>query len=362
MNQHENDALLSRIASLGEDTPPLPEGFHERWVGRLEADMSETKAKRPWKTAMLRSLAVAATAVFILGGAWKAQKLPNGPQSRNSAAQTRGAVYDAVPESEWKDAAYDMPTEVSEDAGYGMNRMASVRSTAANEAGAAQQKIIRTASLTIGTQQYDESLAALLTLCENAGGWSSSTSEQTASNGLRTAYLTLRVPSESLDDFLSGTGGLGRVTHRSETADDVTETYQDAQARLETQQALMARLQALVTDAASLSELLELEAQIADTQYQIDRLQSSLNVTDRQVDYATVDVTLSEEKPSADLTDGEASLGQRLASAVLTGGSAFLSLLADAAVFLAAALPFAAVAAIVWAAALLIRTLVRKRR
>ena len=86
---------------------------------------------------------------------------------------------------------------------------------------------------------------------------------------------------EQLDDYFSGTSGLGRVISREESATDVTESYYDTQARLETQQALMARLQALVTDAADLSDLLTLESQIAETQYQIDRLQSSLNSTDR---------------------------------------------------------------------------------
>ena len=46
----------------------------------------------------------------------------------------------------------------------------------------------------------------------------------------------------------------------------------DTETRLATQRALMARLQSLVTEAASLTELLELESQIADTQYTIDRL------------------------------------------------------------------------------------------
>ena len=230
------------------------------------------------------------------------------------------------------------------------------------DAAATEQKIIRTVSLTLGTQAYEQSLESLRSQCESLGGWVSYSSESAMSSGLRRAYLTLRIPAEQLDEYLSGTTGLGRVISREESATDVTESYYDTQARLETQQALMARLQALVTDAADLSDLLTLESQIAETQYQIDRLQSSLNSTDRQVSYATVDVTLREETASSDITDGEKSLGQRILSALETGLEAFLDFLSDMAVFLAAALPFILLVAVVWIAVKLIRRAIKRRK
>ena len=212
---------------------------------------------------------------------------------------------------------------------------------------AQESKIIRTASLTIATKTYDESLALLRQLCGDAGGWVSWSSESTGSTGLRSANLTLRIPAAQLDAFLEGTGGAGRVTYRSETADDVSDSYYDTAARLETQKALMARLRALVTDAASLSDLLELESQIADTQYQIDRLTASLQSTDRQVDYATVDISLREERAADDITNPEMGFGERLLSALRAGWESFVSFVSDMAVFLVAALPFLAVVAAV---------------
>ena len=224
-----------------------------------------------------------------------------------------------------------------------------------------EKKIIRTASLSITTSAFDDSLATLRSLCETSGGWVAYASESSGSTR-RTASLTLRIPAAQLDAFLEGAGGAGRVTRREESADDVTESYYDTKARLETQQALMARLQALVTDAADLSDLLALESQIADTQYQIDSLQARLNSTDRQVSYATVDVTLREETASSDITDGEKSLGQRILSALETGLEAFLDFLSDMAVFLASALPFILLVAVVWIAVKLIRRSIKRRK
>lgn len=361
MTDFDHDDLLKRLDSLNQDVPPLPEDFHAGWVGRLEDNM-EKSAKKPVKTILNRALAAAAALVFVIGGTLLAQRAEE--QTADQAAGA-GATRSAKSVNYSNDAvAMDMAPlygATFEDAEYESDYGVAGQTFSMAEAPASQM-LIRTASLTIGTQRYDESLNALVSLCESTGGWISYASESLSSDGLRTSNLTLRIPVEQLDDFLTGASGLGRITRRSETAEDVTESYHDTRARLGTQQALMARLQALVTDAASLADLLELESQIADTQYQIDRLQSSLNSTERQVNFSTVDVALREEKAAADITNSEKSLGERLLSALQSGGEAFLRLLEDGVVFLAAALPFIAIVAVVWGVVALIRRGIRRRK
>lgn len=359
MTGHEHDDLLKRLDSLNQDVPPMPEDFHEGWVRRLEDEAMETGTKKLNRKTLTRVLSIAAALVFVIGGTLLARQAEEtgGDAMMMTTAQKRSANtngYDMGPMV--YGVAYDEVAE-AEEAGYGVAAGAATMVEAPRA-----QMMIRTASLTIGTQRYDESLTALLSLCGEMGGWTSSSSENEGYNGLRTCYLTLRVPSAQLDAFLSGSGEVGRVTYRYESAEDVTENYYDTRARLETQQALMARLQALVTDAASLSDLLELEAQIADTQYQIDRLQTSLNGTERQVNFSTVDITLREENAAADIVDGEKSLGERLVSAVQSGGKAFLRLIENGVVFLAAALPFIAIVAAVWVVCVIIRRVIRKRK
>ena len=119
----------------------------------------------------------------------------------------------------------------------------------------------------------------------------------------------------------------------------------------------MERLQTLVTDAADLSDVLELEEKIADTQYQIDRLQGQLQTTDRKVEYATVSLTLREEREAETATDERVTLFKRIQSALLLGINNLAGFASDVLVFLAMILPFAAVAA----AAVLAVRLFRKR-
>ena len=58
--------------------------------------------------------------------------------------------------------------------------------------------------------------------------------------------------------------------------------------RLKTQQDKMTRLLELIKQATDVSDLLEIESEVADTQYEIDSLQSSLLTIDRDVDKSAV--------------------------------------------------------------------------
>ncbi len=353
------DSLQDSLQGLS--TPPMPEGFHQAWTQRIkeEAPMLEQPEKRkPFpKKAIHRALAVAAAAVFVVGGTLLTR---DDPALRRTTKAQEEISYD-----EAGDTGGSMLNSVA----YSMDATAAAPRSASGKlavGGSLEQqnpeaKVIRNASLTIGTQQYDTSLADLKALCESSGGWVSQVSESVGRDGLRYAYLSLRVPADQLDSCLTGTGQLGRIIRREESANDVTESYYDTQARLDTQKALMARLQALVTDAADLSDLLALEAQMADTQYEIDRLQSSLDSTDRQVAYSTVDVSLQEESSST-LVTADVTFSERLRSAVSAGVKAFVDFFADVAVFLTAALPFIAIVAVVALVIFMIGKIRRKKK
>ena len=338
-NIDENEVLRDALSSLNEEVPPMPEGLHAAWMQKVEDDMNKQTPRFHIPQTVTRWLSVAAAVVFVIGGTLLTRDDLN--MSAGTANQ-KTAVYGlarttadyAVEES----AAYEYDTA---DNGVMLTMAKGADAPALTE-----KKIIRTASMTIATQAFEDSLSALRSACEGHGGWIESSSESTNSySGLRTAYLTLRVPQSAMDAYLAGTADLGRITARSESAQDVTESYQDTATRLETQRALMARLQALITESADLTDLLALESQIADTQYEIDRLQSSLNSTDRQVTYSTVNITLKEEK-TVELTDTTVSFGERILSAIELGFEALVEFLQDTVLFLVAALPFILIVAV----------------
>ncbi len=353
----DRDALRQQLKVLEDDVPPMPEGLHQRWMHAVEEEpmdkITPGKKSSQWR----RILAVAAAAVFVIGGAIWAKDVNLG--------QNQGRLVLMQEDSDTADTyEYSSNANLLMSTGSGGARTSLYTTSEENSFGGddtadAQQetKIIRTVSLTLGTTAFDDTLSTIKQACINAGGRVEYASEY-GSTSQRSASLTLRIPSEQLDTFLEGTNGWGRVIRRSETSEDVTESYYDTKGRLETQQALMARLKELTEKAESLEDILKLESQMADTQYQIDRLTGILQNTDNQVAYATVNLSVQEEKAADTAQNTEESLLSRMGSAMKVGADAFVGFLSDALVFLVYALPFLAVVGV----AVIVVLVVRKKR
>ena len=374
-NFDENEVLRDVLSGLNEEVPPMPEELHAAWMQKVEDDQVEKTLNRK---AFTRFLSIAAALVFVVGGTLLTRDSMEDSARLSKEYQALVEENDslairAMTANEFKAdlGSYDALNGAVPAAGATMMLTRSAMPEAAEEEAVAfdsdipaaeEKKIIRTARLTIYTQTFDTSLENLRALCEADGGWIESSSESTNSRtSLRTANLTLRLPQEALDGYLAGADQLGRITSRSETATDVTASYQDTQTRLATQVALMDRLQALITESGDLSDLLALEAQIADTQYQIDALTTSLNRTDRQATYSTVTVSLYEETAPA-ITDTTVSLSERISAALRMGWEAFTDFCQDMLVFVIAALPFIAIVVVLVIALAIIRKVRRNKK
>lgn len=350
MNQYNETQLEEDMNLIGDDVPPMPEDLHGRWMERIAHEPQEAPVKRPaWRTQITRVAAWAAAAVFIITGA----TVTAGSLDRNLAKpeEQAGGMVMYSRSTANSGNAYD-----GYDTGMMLTAGAPTADAAVNET--QPRKIIRTVSMTIAAEDFPGALSGLKDACSASGGWVEMVSES-GETGRRRAWLTLRVPADQVDAFLAGIGGTGRVTSRSETSLDVSDSYYDTEARLRSQQALLDRLMELVPMAESLDDVLALEKQIADTQLEIERLTGILMQTDRQVDYATVEITLQEETPAEQAADTQLSLGERLQAALTTGAETFLGFLQDAAVWLVSALPFAAVAVIIRIA---VRLIIRRRK
>lgn len=358
--RREAELLRDDLDALAQEELPLPEGFHQGWMQLVEQEAADmhavSQAPKRQRKSVARLLSLAAAVVFLVGGTLLTRDQLQLTQP--SVVKSQGTEDGTAMEEETGNTTIPMAAQ------YMSNGTSRSGSNGLDAAGTTQEtqdtKIIRTVSLSLGSGTFDQDLETLQTLCSDAGGWVSYSSVSgDAAQSSRRASLTLRIPQEQLETFLQGAGSLGRVISQTETAQDVTATYQDTAARLATQQAKMERLQALMSETASLSELLELESAIADTQYTLDSLQSQLNDTDNQVSYATVDVSLREETSADAVTTRELSLGERLLAGLKTGWDTFWSFCKDMLVFLSAALPYLATVAVVY---MLVRFTFRKKR
>ena len=142
-----------------------------------------------------------------------------------------------------------------------------------------QEKIIRTASMEMETQAFDDAVAALDQLVEELEGLLREPQHPPAQH-LPQRQLHRPGPSSVLRR-LSGPGGPGRPRHlQDESLVNVSESYYDIEARLATQRTKLERLQALLEQAATMEDIIELESAISDTELEIEYLTGSLRQYD----------------------------------------------------------------------------------
>ncbi|MBP5618082.1 MAG: DUF4349 domain-containing protein [Clostridia bacterium] len=156
------------------------------------------------------------------------------------------------------------------------------------------RKIIRDARLTIETKSFDESMTALQKQIEEVGGYIESSETDGDAGTYRDAEITIRVPADKLDAFLSAAEGLGSVTYKTTAARDVTDTYVDVESRLATLTAEKEALTELLASAGSLSDILEVRNRLSQVTAELESLQARLNTMDSQIAYSTVNLTLRE--------------------------------------------------------------------
>lgn len=339
MNRTEYDALDQALAQLYEDGPSLR--FEKNWreaVRREEQTQMKQNRKNIWKNTVLP---IAAALVLVLGASWAGQ-MENDfgsnamltSESRNAkSAGDAGVNYNyssgstgpalmsmnaskdyAASEASYDEAAY-------EEAAYDMEMVAAGGEAVAN--GGVQlentdaRKLIRTVDISLKTEAFDTDVEGIQQLLSQYGGYIESMHQNGEAGSYygRSASLTMRVPSEHLDAFLTGLDGFGRVTSRSETTEDMTEQYTDNEARIQTLRTKLERLNTLLSQAEDVSDMLEIESEIADTQYQLDRYESRQLSIDRKVDMSYVYVNVQETVVRDDVDDEELTLGQRLAAA-----------------------------------------------
>lgn len=195
-------------------------------------------------------------------------------------------------------------------------------------------KLIRRASLTVQTTQFDQSVLDLSAMVEGLGGYFeqsevySGNYNSTAAN--RSGYYVIRVPAEKYDVFMTQVGGVGHLTRKNETTEDVGEQYYDTQSRLETQQTKRERLQELLKKADNMEDIIALESALADVEYEIEQLTGNLRRYDGLVSFATFTVSLDEVVRIVDEPGERESLFTRMGAGVVSSALGLVTGVQDA--------------------------------
>ena len=211
------------------------------------------------------------------------------------------------------------------------------------EAPVTQRKLIRNISLSTETENMDALLSALDRKVAALGGYTENRevytgSRYTSYRSGRSANLTVRIPAEKMDEFVSHVGSESNVISSNETSEDVTLTYVAVQSRMTALQKEEARLLELIDKAANLSELLELEKRLTQIRTELESVTSQLLLYDNLVDFGTIRISIQEVQTLTPVE--EPGFGSRIATGFTDNLESLWDFLKESVIFLVTALPY----------------------
>lgn len=158
-------------------------------------------------------------------------------------------------------------------------------------------KLIRTVHLDAESKEYDALMTTLDAKITELGGY---IENRDAYNGSeynrrsRYCYMTIRIPADKLDQFITLVSENCNICNTSETVENVTLEYADTASRVEALETEQTRLLELLEAAESLEDILKIEERLSDVRYELTSYASQLRVLENQVSYSTVHLNVSE--------------------------------------------------------------------
>ena len=282
----------------------------------------------------------------------------------NMVAETTAAAMDYARN---EGSAYQVPgvnAKMAENPAM-ESEAAGLTSTNTVQPVASNRKLIRNVNLSVETTSFDTLISNLAAAVTGFGGYVeqsdiSGNSVSSSYSQNRYAYLTVRVPSDKLDIFITQIEEQGNITNKSETTQDVTLQYSDIESRKKSLAIEQDRIWALLEKADTLEAVIALEARLSEIRYQLESFESQLRTYDNQVDYSTVYISISEVKVFTPTTPD--SVMTRIQKGFTRNLNNVANGLVDFFVWLVSSLPVLILLALIAALAFLLVRFVNRRR
>lgn len=241
--------------------------------------------------------------------------------SADTASSAPSAAYDMVS----TEAAYPAEEPQEDYGGFAVAGGTQLETGSGAAPEGSPEKLIYSASATVETTEFDQTIEKLSALVEQYGGFVESSSINgsnyyTQSRGYsseRYASYVIRVPSGKFSALMGSLSTLGNVPYSHTYTENITAQYYDTDARLTAYQTQEARLLEMMEAAETVEDLIAIEEKLTELRYQIESLQSTLKNWDRQVAYSTLDLEVQEVIEYT--PESRMSYGQELALALTNG-------------------------------------------
>ncbi len=180
----------------------------------------------------------------------------------------------------------------------------------------ADRKLIRTIRISAETEDLTALQDNLAQRINQLGGYVEAKELYNGSNYAgyirRNLSMTIRIPAEKADEFVTDVSAQSNIVSSNETMDDVTLQYVDTESHVKALETEQERLLALLEKADDLKDILTLEEHLTNVRYQLEKYASQLRTLENQVTYATIYLSVTEVKEYTPIVKEEPSAWEQI--------------------------------------------------
>lgn len=300
----KNEDLLKAIGQIDDEIIEAAETKRDsKAVVKAASVLGGAKSSggRGARVVLKSFAAVAACLVLVIGVASATGTFRMGA-AKSEVADTEAGYYDAgmmVADSGFMEAP-EAAEEYSIASNAAMEKMKATEDVAGARNVEAQKdkKLVYRAWVDVQTTDFDESVKQLEAMVNSYGGYIETSnisngsyySDQLYKNG----YYQVRIPADSYNAFMNSACQQWHVTSKNENLEDITKAYYEVADRIETLERKEVKLHELLSKATSLSDIITIENELSNNEYELNNLKNSMAQYDEQVTYATVEISLNQ--------------------------------------------------------------------
>lgn len=170
--------------------------------------------------------------------------------------------------------------------------------SAAQDPAVQSPMIIRTGQASVEVDSLEVGMGQVQALAQRLGGFIANSQMQLGGGQYRAATLEVKIPAGRWDELIGGIRPLGKVEYVNVGAQDVGEEFTDVSARVANARKLEGRLiELLGTRTGKLSDVLEIERELARVREEIERMEGRLRYLKAHVATSTLSLTVHEPAP-----------------------------------------------------------------
>ncbi|MBQ4531376.1 MAG: DUF4349 domain-containing protein [Lachnospiraceae bacterium] len=247
------------------------------------------------KRKVVKSLGILMATIILMTGCGVSN-------NKENATESKMATEDAYEESYEEYGTEEIAEEEMADNGISYEEGATDTETLEEETTSYNQgdrKLIKTIDMELETLEYEKTITYIEKRVTKLGGYVESSSLDGSSiyddyYGNRYGELKVRIPKEQADEFVKGIDENTNIKRKSESTEDITLSYVDAESHKEALKVEQKRLIAIMKKAETVEEIISLESRLSEVRYEIEKYESKIRTYDNLVDYTTINIYVSE--------------------------------------------------------------------